>query len=120
VRPDIPADGPKERGVDGPERTAPSGVSKLRVAALACWISSVVLAAVGFRFLFAGNWLESHTVRYGPLALLALALVTAIAAIVIAVVGAARRPRDRASWVVAAIVVLPVPLTLVLSRMLGL
>ncbi len=91
----------------------------VRSVAVGCLLISVTLAILGFRLLFAGDWLESHAVRYGPLALLAVAAISAIAAIVLALVGAIRRPRDPASWIVLAIIALPVPLSILVSQMLG-
>jgi quinol-cytochrome oxidoreductase complex cytochrome b subunit len=91
----------------------------VRVAAIICEIAAALCAIIGIRFLFAGDWLESHTVRYGPLVLLVGAIIAAIAAIVLAAVGAIRRPRDAASWVVVAIVILPVPVGILGIRMLG-
>jgi quinol-cytochrome oxidoreductase complex cytochrome b subunit len=91
----------------------------VRVVAVICEIGAALCAIIGIRLLFAGDWLESHTVRYGPLVLLVGAIIAAIAAIVLAAVGAIRRPRDVASWVVIAIVVLPVPVSILGLRMLG-
>ncbi|MET4783672.1 hypothetical protein [Glaciihabitans sp. UYNi722] len=90
-----------------------------RALAVVFFIASIVLTLVGFRFLFAGDWLESHTVRYGPLAILLAALLTAVTAIAFAVIGVVRRPREVLSWVVAAIVLAAVPLFIVLTRALG-
>lgn len=80
----------------------------MRGVAVLCSIGSAVSAVVGLRLLFAGDWLESHTVRYGALAVLALAAIVAAAAVVLAVIGTICRPRDFQSWVVMAIVILPV------------
>jgi quinol-cytochrome oxidoreductase complex cytochrome b subunit len=90
-----------------------------RGVAVLCSIGSVALAVSGLRLLFAGDWLESHTVRYGPLALLLLAVIVAVAAVALAVIGAIRRPRDVLSWVVLAIVIVPVPLSILGAQALG-
>lgn len=100
--------------------TQPSQTSwPLRATAVGCIAASVALAAVGLHLLFAGNWLQDHTVRYGALALLAASVVAAIFAIVLAVVGAFRQPHEIASWVIVLIAVLSLPVGAVSSQLLG-
>jgi hypothetical protein len=107
--------------------TAPSEVAEGsrgrwvgRAGAVACSALAIATTFVGLRLLFAGDWLDSHEVRYGPLALLAAAILLAVAAVVIALVDALRHPRLAGGWIVLALVILPVPLGLVLAQALGL
>ena len=92
----------------------------VRIAALLCSLAAIVLATFGIRLLFAGDWLESHEVRYGALTLLGLGVLASAASIALAIVGAARRPRLVGSWIVVAMVLVPVPLAVVLAQALGL
>jgi hypothetical protein len=101
------------------ERDAVRGGWPERMAAIACFAISLAGAAIGLRLLFAGKWLESHDVKYGPIAIIVFAVLAGLAAIVLALVGAVRRPRTVSSWVVVAVVLLGAPAALVLARALG-
>jgi len=91
----------------------------LTVAALLLDVAALAMAVFGLRLLFAGRWLESHDVRYVPLAMLGAAVLAVITAIALGIVGVARRPRAVGSWVVAGLTLLALPACIAVAAFVG-